>query len=340
MNRCIYCRSEINHNEPPDDMTCSKEHIVQFALGGSNSFTTMDASTKYNSDLGRDIDSKFINLMPLAIKRHTLKLKGQSGTIPSIVWQARSLDNGEPSSITIHPDGNIDYAFDPLVVKDIKNAHEERLVAGSPDRVQEILTGMLAKATKQGKTIYSETGERISRLEDFEPHFEIEETDLFRASVQAFDFEVWVRGIFKIVLGLGHVILGPDWTFSADGGDRVRSVLFCDREHWPAQSMKGFVVGELPPTIRKVMGIMSSVSAANHHTLAILPQEKETVAIISLFGGNGVPEALVTLGSERGNLATVNDTMNPLTRVGVRIDPTTRRTTWITVADINHAAEP
>lgn len=318
-------------------MTRSKEHIVQYALGGSDGLTTRDASTKYNGDLGRGIDSYFINLLPLAIKRHMLKLAGQGGAIPPIKWRARSLDNGELATITIHPDYQVDYAFAPVVVDDTKPTHTERLVAGSLDKVQKILAGMLAKAEIQGKHIYSKTGEKIASAQDFAPYFEIEETTEFRASVQAFDFEVWVRGMFKIVLGLGHVILGPDWTFSTDGGDRVRSVLFCDREHWPASSLKGFATGELPPEIRKMIGITSAVRNANQHTLVILPQDSEAVAAISLFGGDGVPETLVSLGSERGNLAPINDMMNPQTRVGVRIDPTTRKTSWITVGDLNNA---
>jgi hypothetical protein len=194
---------------------------------------------------------------------------------------------------------------------------------------------MLTKANRKGQSIYSQTGERISRLADFKKHFEVEETELFRSHVEAFDFDIWVRGIFKIVLGLGHIILGPEWTFSTDGGDRIRSVLFSDREHWPAHSLTGFTVGELPPAVRQVLGITPAVQSANCHTLAMLPQGTETLAAISLFGGDAVPEALVTLGTERENLAVVNDTMKPQARVGLRLDPKTRRVTWITVADLN-----
>jgi hypothetical protein len=35
MERCIYCRSNLNNNEPPDDMTRTKEHIVPLALGAA-----------------------------------------------------------------------------------------------------------------------------------------------------------------------------------------------------------------------------------------------------------------------------------------------------------------
>jgi len=316
-------------------MTCSKEHVLQFALGGSNEFSTNDASRKYNNELGDTIDAQFVNLLPLAIKRHMLKIPGQSGIIPPIIWRAKSLNNNEPATITISADGDIDYKFDTVVIDDQKKNYKERLVAGSPDRVHEILRGMLEKARKKDETIYTKTGEKIARSEDFESHFEVEETDIFRASVQAFDFDVWVRGIFKIILGLGHVILGPEWTFSADGGDRIRTVIFCDKKNWPHSSMKGFSTGRIPDGIRKTLGMTPASSKANIHTIAILPMDKEPVAVVSLFGGDNVPEAMVTLGSERGRLAIVNDNMIANTRVGVRINPANRQTTWITVSELD-----
>ena len=339
MAKCIYCRSELNQNQPPDDFTYSKEHIIPYALGGSDVFSTRDASTKYNSELGRDIDSKFVNLLPLSIKRHMHQIAGHSGKIPPIRWKAKSLQEGDPATITINADGQVDYTFDTVFVKDTKKTHEDILVGASPDQMRRILVGMLQKASKKGKACYSQTGKRISQLEDFEPYFEIAETSQFHSSVVAFDFEIWTRGIFKIILGLGHVILGPNWTFSADGGDRIRTVLFCDRIHWPAQSLNGFLTGELPEDIRRMAGITPVVRQENKHTLAILPLPQETVAIISLFGGDNIPEAMVSLGGERGNLAVVNDTMNRHTRVGVQINPTTRTTKWITVADLCQAVE-
>jgi hypothetical protein len=333
MSLCIYCRQELNDNEPADSMTHSHEHIVPWALGGSNGFSTNEASKRYNNDLGRDVDAPLINLMPLAIKRHMLGIEGQSGSIPDIRWRARSMDNGEPATITITPDGKVDYAFVGVVAEDVKKKYTEKLVGGSPDRVRAVLAGMLAKAQKTGHTFYSMTGQKISARQDFEQYFTVEATDLFHARVQAFDFHVWVRGIFKMVLGLGHLVLGPQWTFSADGGDRIRSVLFCEPKDWPANSLKGFATGNIPDEMATILRITPQVRADNLHTLAILPGPQPT-AIISLFGGDGIPEAIVTLGSELGNLAVVNESMRRDAKVGVRIDPRTRQTTWLTVGDL------
>ena len=337
MTRCIYCRSELNRNHPPDDMTVSKEHVVPYALGGSDAFSTLDVSKKYNNQFGHDIDAKFINLLPLSIKRHILHIAGQSGKIPPITWRAQSLDNGARSTITIDADGRIDCSFDTMTERVETQKGEWLSVSGSPDKVTGILSGLLAKASKRGKEIYTTSGEKVRSTDDVFRQRDIEDSNHFRASIQAFDMDIWIRGIFKMVLGLGHILLGPEWTFSVDGGDRIRTVLVTERKEWPINCIRGFATGELPSEIGRVLGITAEVRKANRHTLAILPYEGSAVAIVSLFGGNDVPEALVSLGGNPGHLVVVNDTLKPDTRMGVQIDPTTRNTKWITMLDLLNA---
>lgn len=336
MPLCIYCYQQLNSNNPPDDMTSTREHVVPWALGGSNQFSTHEASKKYNNDFGRDIDAPFIDLLPLAIKRHQLGIEGYSGTIPPIRWKARSLDNDEPIEISIAPDGQVSYRHDTVVIKDEKATHSNVLVGADRERTREILAGMLAKARKSGQSIYSATGDPIRTVTDMERHYTIEETSLMRADVKALDFDVWVRGIFKMILGLGHIVLGSTWTFGVDG-NRFRAVLAEDRKHWPTESLRGFATGEIPDDIAGLLGITPAVRQARMHTLAILPGE-EPMAIVSLFGGDGVPEAMIATGAEQGALAVVNDTMKRTTRVGARIDPRTRQVTWITIGDLDIAA--
>jgi hypothetical protein len=102
--------------------------------------------------------------------------------------------------------------------------------------------------------------------------------------------------------------------------------------------MQGFTTGRISDEIANVFGIDETVRSLNQHTLAILPG-KTPRAVISLFGGNSVPEAMMTLGTEQGLLASVNETMKPGTRVGLRINPVTRDVVWLTVAYLNRAAE-
>src|SRR5438132_854341 len=67
MARCIYVpERELNDDRPPNERTKSIEHVVPWALGGSNGCTVDDVSTKANNDLGTEIDAPFSNLLPIA----------------------------------------------------------------------------------------------------------------------------------------------------------------------------------------------------------------------------------------------------------------------------------
>jgi hypothetical protein len=79
IKRCLYTYRTLNQNTPPDDNTESKEHIIPYALGGSNAFVTYDCSKIANSDFGRNIDAPFIAIPLVGMKRHEFGLKGQSG---------------------------------------------------------------------------------------------------------------------------------------------------------------------------------------------------------------------------------------------------------------------
>src|SRR5580704_9863083 len=136
--RCIYSWTELNEDEPPNAATRSKEHIVPWAIGGSNGLVTYDACKKWNRDFGSLIDDPFTNTLPIAIKRHELKIKGKSGTIPPIVWQLRSTENNEPANLVITADGNISFTVGPVVIDEEHSKFTKRLVTGSPDIVKRI----------------------------------------------------------------------------------------------------------------------------------------------------------------------------------------------------------
>jgi len=335
--QCIYSYQPLNTNVPSDDFSASKEHIIPWALGGSDQFTTSDVAKRFNNDFGRDIDAPFINLMPFAVKRHQLGIEGYSGKVPPIEWSARSLDNNEPIAISIEREGKVSYRHQTAFVRDAKQTHAEVLIGGDREKVNEILAGLLRKASGTNQKIYSITGEQILSVADASAHYDVEETTLMKATIEAFNLEVWMRGICKIVLGVGHFFLGPNWTFSVDG-NRFRAVVAQPRSEWPVDSLKGYAAGQIPKEVAHCLGITPAVRAAQLHTLAVVPGQP-AMAVISFFGGDGVPEAMISTGVERGNLAVVNDQMQSGTRIGVRIDPRSRKATWITVGDLQRAAE-
>ena len=154
------------------------------------------------------------------------------------------------------------YVSKPVVITDKKDKYTERSVAGPPYRVLgETSRGPAQGGEKEGRTYLHVVGRRDFMLAGFRTSFVVEDTDIVRASIR-FNFEAWVRGIFKIVLGLGHIVLGPNWTFSAEG-DRVRSVLFLLPKDWPRSSMQGFTTGCLPPGIANALGIDAAIRAQN-----------------------------------------------------------------------------
>jgi hypothetical protein len=325
--KCIYSWMDLNQDIPQNDYTQSKEHIVPWAIGGSDGLVTHDASKKYNNDFGSSIDEPFANTLPIAIKRHELGLKSQSGVIPPIVWQLRSRDTNEIGKITIDIDGNVSVKFDPIVVTEDHSSYQRRLVAGSPESVKRIFDGMLKAAHSRNQNIYDPNGDVIESWEDALAGAEIESSHAFSGNVVALDFNAWNRGMFKMALGLAHLVLGPDWTFSADA-DRLRAVLVNERKDWPP--FQG-VNPPLPPEIERCLGIDQNVRTAQQHTLIVLPG-RQPLAVISLFGGS-VPQFAISVGSVLGKFGKLeNMAVDQL--VGFRVDPTTRKTTQLLVADI------
>ena len=83
-SRCLYTYARLNFNKPPDDLSATLEHIVPYALGGSDGFSIPYCAKKANNDFGRDIDAPFFALPILNFKRHALGLKSYAGTVPEM----------------------------------------------------------------------------------------------------------------------------------------------------------------------------------------------------------------------------------------------------------------
>jgi hypothetical protein len=88
-----------------------------------------------------------------------------------------------------------------------------------------------------------------------------------------------VGALVKIALGMGHRVLGSQWTFGP-GGDLLRSGLWarlCTITLLPIRDN----VNDL---VRHILGPILGI-AGHKHVMAVLPNSEETVAIIALFGG-------------------------------------------------------
>jgi len=332
-NRCIYSWMSLDDVRNPEDSRRSKEHIISWSIGGSDGLVTSDVSTKWNNDLGTSVDAPFADLLPLAIKRHQLGLAGKSGTIPPIRWRVESVPDSLPATMIITSEGDVTFDFKPDIKLEERIGYQQYFVAGSREKVREILDGILRKSRSRKQVTYSMAGDVITDADEYTKSAQADQVDLFHGKILCFDQEIWMRGLFKIILGLAHQVLGETWTFGTYG-DRVRAIVTQPRDKWPRFSGG---TGTLPKDISTILGIDESTRAANMHTLAILPRGKEGAlgadAVISLFGGD-VPESLVSIGSELGKLVVVNDMLRPDAVVGFRVDPRTRKTTSISARTI------
>jgi hypothetical protein len=334
--RCIYRNVTLNHNEPPDGDTASVEHIIPWAIGGANGLVTADVSKLANNDLGSSVDAPFADTLPIAIKRHQLQLKSQKGNVTPIVWSGESPE-GIRGTMTIHADGKVDVTFDLKVDRPAPGAPGPITVSGPRERIEPVLKGMLAGMKKRSQTIYSKDGKLLTSLDNLfsaSEQFLIDELNL---KIEYFNQEAWTRGILKIVLAAGHKLLGYGWTFGQTA-NLIREFVLKPRKDWPSEPLRGYIAGEWDRDIRLALGKSAQVHDQLIHTVAILPYDPsgEAVALISLFGGNGVPEALVRIGKlPQAMIDALNDQRHPEVVLGYHANPTTRQSESILFSEID-----
>lgn len=337
MPKCIYRIVELNQNVPADDDSASDEHIIPWAIGGSNGLVTREASRKANNNLGSDVDAAFANTLPIAIMRHKLRIQSQNGNIPPIIWKGTS-DDGHGGTMAISPDGTVDVQIDYGVQRPPSRQTGPITVSGTRERLEPILKGMLNGMKKRNEVAYSSEGNLIQSLDDFWDASEQRLIDHLRFRVQYFHQDVWTRGILKIVLAACHKLFGPGWTFSPEA-DLLRQMVNNPRTGWPAPgTVRGYVAGEWDRNFRVALGKTARVRDDFLHTVAVLPgkQNGQAVALVSLFGGNGVPETAVSIGKLSDSMINLlNSEQWSSAVMGYRINPGSRVVTPITFADVD-----
>jgi hypothetical protein len=327
--KCVYRGVHLNSNRPEDSDTASVEHIIPWALGGSNSFTIADVSKRANNDLGSDVDAPFVDTLPLAIKRHQLALKSQNGNINPIVWRGTTPD-GTHGKVTIYADGTNDFTLDTNVKRPEKGQSGFTRISGHREQIEPILAGMLRSMKKRGEQAQAEDGRIFDSVEDILNSSDQMLIDEIVLKVEYFDRDAWIRGMLKIALAAGHKILGESWSSGVEAA-RIRQVVCNPRDGWPV-SPKGFVAGEWDRAFRIALGKTAAVRDTNQHIVAMLPSKQGTgVIAISLFGGDGVPEAVIDIGKlPETMISALNRNENGSVIMGYQVDPRSRITVPIT----------
>ncbi len=314
--RCIYC-CETLVDDVKDGRQPSLEHIIQYAIGGADRFTTTDCCNKCNSNLGDTVDSAFINEQLIGFLRVQLGLKGQSGVVPPVDTEARSLDTNEPGKVSFNAD-SVEIYYSPVVIRQTRGQNaEEFLVAGTPTQARDIASGMLKKAARTGKTVWTKDGVRVTNPEQLLATGEIERSSSYHSRI-AVNFDNIRRGVAKIAFGFCHVVLGPTWTFSA-ASERLRNAAVGKTA---VHELRNIVKNSSPQLRRWVAG--DERHASTDHFLALLPGHSFCV-LVSLFGGSAFT-FLVEVGDVPARL--FEDLLGRGQKISLDLCPSKRIVTW------------
>lgn len=319
---CVYC------NNDHDESSMTKEHVIPYALGGSDSLTIRTCA-RQNNDLGRDVDATFLNLFTVRSKRFFLGLESTSGNPPTLDLSGVTWINGKetPISYLIRGDKSDLKLSRPSIERTSAGESEQWQVSGDPAAVRKILEGKIRKQSSLGKTVTLSDGS-ILRVEDLDKLFEERVTTTQNPSILKqvqIDLLVPLRFFSKLALATGYLHFGEPFGKSAIG-----SLL---RSH---MSLKNFgdtrLRGAIWPMTDSIRGALEVLGSDNEHTLLILEGDPP-VFVANLFGDHG---ALITLGDPSSSPEFRMDTGKAW-----RVELPSRKLTVSTLPElIAHRADP
>jgi hypothetical protein len=278
--RCIYTGDVL---DPTDEkLKPSNEHVIPLALGGSNQFTTADVS-----------DDAVAGALPFLMLRQTYNLVGHRKTVPSVKISGEFLDIGARARCEIEQSGALSFTIqNETQVKEVEietrtgGATKGTIIkiGSTEERARILLRARLEQARSRKLSLYSQFGE-IKDEEDIEvalSYADRNEGRQFKGRVTV-DVNAMnvarARRMVKIALGLGHRVLGPEWTFGP-GGMMLRAHLFPAKKDLNFGDLRGTIDADVPKVMKDIFGFVE-----NRHVMAVLPMKQATVAIVSLFGG-------------------------------------------------------
>lgn len=326
MDRCIYCmKGLIPREKVIGPLNPSFEHVIPYALGGSDELATKDCCVGCNGTLGRTVDSACINQPLILMTRHRFGIEGQSGTIPDLVLPAHSVDGNEPATMTMPHGQPATFKHKPIVLRQGEAYGEQILVVGSDGDVVEIVSGIAAKAKKRGnRAVDPATGLNL----DISASIAAAPSETFNEYKIGFgvDDEALHREIVKIAFGFAHLIFGWDWTASP----RARKLRALARGAGTRADVEATIVG-VDPEIRSILPMGNA--GPDDHFVAFMPAGPEARIVVSLFG-----QALLTAGVQIDiDSSTLETAIRKHNRMMAIVDHQSRGTTWINfVAFTNH----
>lgn len=286
---CVYC------NDDHDNSSMTKEHVIPYALGGTD-FLTIRTCARQNNDLGRDVDAPFLNLFTIRSKRFLLGLESTSGNPPTLDLGGVTWIDGKETSISylVRGDNKELKLSRPSIERTPDGEGEQWQISGDPAAVRRILEGKIRKQSSRGKAVTLSDGS-ILRIEDLDKLFEERVTATQNPSILKriqIDLLVPIRFFSKLALATGYFHLGESFGKSAIGSLLRSHMRF---ENFADARLRGAVW----PMTDSISSALEIVGSENEHTLLVLEGDPP-VFVASLFGDHG---ALIALGESQSSPA-------------------------------------
>ena len=255
----------------------SREHVIPSALGGPDALCTFDVCVGCNSTLGETTDGDLMCETIVAIVRQRFGMPGYSGKVPDVVMPASSMQTGAAFEMRIPHGGDVVYHSPPQVTSTFEPDGNERFsVRGTPEQVEPIVRGKKAKIESQGRHMLNPDGSVLTSVEDSMAAVGLEETTEFHARFSLNQIPIW-RGLIKTAFNFAHLVLGNQWTFSAQAAPLREAALRRGDDASVAA-----LVSDVKIEIRDLM-LRDEPEKATRHLIAIMPSDESRV-IVSLAG--------------------------------------------------------
>jgi hypothetical protein len=293
---CVYCG--MNHDE---SVAFTDEHVVPYALGGSNALT-IRACRESNNALGGLVDKPFIEIFPVRTNRFLFGLSATDGTEPTLDLGGKSQIHGKdvPVAYTITKNSKQLKIAAPTVTKSAAGDWEHWIVSGDPEQVRQIIEGKLKSLKAKGKQMKNEAGEVLD-LEDVDMLLSTSRVEHVNPSVlKTIDVNtlVCVRFFVKLALSTGHYVLGESFSRSV-GADMLRRAMHA-KDLETARIPRAFIW----PNIGGDEALFAWFRREDSHVLGVL-QGEPSILVASLFGSYN---AFIPLGPlEEGKTPKISD---------------------------------
>jgi hypothetical protein len=272
---CPYCN--VDHDQ---HVKFSKEHIVPFAVGGSNCLTILVCEDS-NNRLGGDVDKPFIEFWSVRADRFLFELAGTDGTLPTLDLSGTSQIDGREVRVIyrITKEGKDLRIGSPMVTKAQTATGEQWTVSGSPDAVRRVITGKLESQLKKELEMRDSNGVVLT-MDGIDGVIDSAEERLLLPEIvwtERFVFLEQIRFFAKLALATCHFVLGESFSKSIQAS-RLRQAM-------EANTLADVVLpgAAIWPDLAGTEQLLAMFQEPDKHVLTVI-QETPRVFIASLFG--------------------------------------------------------